>query len=83
MRRWSQSYTARSRGLLLLLEHKQGRRQAPRRRRLEEGEAAVAEAAEEAVRTSRWCRARTNSCSVVGALMSYTQAWCLVQGWAL
>lgn len=64
-------------------EHGQGRRQAPKRRRPEEGEAAEAEAAEETVKTSRRCRALTYYGSVVGALMSCTQAWCFVQGWAL
>ena len=64
-------------------EHGQVRRQAPKRRRPEEGEAAEAEAAEEAVKTSRRCRALTYYGSVVGALMSCTQAWCFVQGWAL
>jgi hypothetical protein len=67
-------------------EHGQGRRQAPKRRRPEEGEAAEAaeaEAAEETVKTSRRCRALTYYGSVVGALMSCTQAWCFVQGRAL
>jgi hypothetical protein len=47
------------------------------------GEAAEAEAAEETVKTSRRCRALTYYGSVVGALMSCTQAWCFVQGRAL